>query len=258
MLFCDRLRGAAAELEAQHPRMVQFFLDMGAEVPAFVSYLSQDWEGLSLAAKRSWAAMRGHSFFSAQHDGAPIGLCPGTTAEAAARELTAACSHALGYRQIVEVKPMVAQQVALGLMTRVENGQVSVKVCLSAQPQPFVCCPQIVLADQAVVQAAGTRTQRRALLDLVAAESFRRQRLSLARPRRSLVISGYVHRCIERLHQSRILQSAEVMQTVPQRSSAQWRQPGTMGTMTLPSIMTTTKMRMRWKTRSTRGSCGIC
>jgi len=68
------------------------------------SYVFQEAEGLSRAAKLQWAARGGHEVQSLQHDGVVVRLVGGLATREAERQLTQACSHALGYEQPVEAK----------------------------------------------------------------------------------------------------------------------------------------------------------
>ena len=70
------------------------------------SYMWQEAEGISRDAKLAWCARKGHTPLNLQHDGVVIALARGVTEQVAATELRSVCSHALGYDQPVEVKPM--------------------------------------------------------------------------------------------------------------------------------------------------------
>ena len=70
------------------------------------SYLLQAYEAISREEKVGWAERGGHTWLNLQHDGVIIALAPGTTEVQAARELSEACSKAVGYLQPVEVKQM--------------------------------------------------------------------------------------------------------------------------------------------------------
>ena len=72
------------------------------------SYVWQEAEGLSRIAKLEWCTRHGHVAHNLQHDGVIIqlgGRRP-PTAAAAAADLSAVCTHALGYPQPVEVKDL--------------------------------------------------------------------------------------------------------------------------------------------------------
>ena len=70
------------------------------------SYVWQEAEGVSRAAKLEWCVRAGHVVHNLQHDGCIIALRAGAGADAVAEQLRRACSHALGYDQPVEVKAM--------------------------------------------------------------------------------------------------------------------------------------------------------
>ena len=65
------------------------------------SYVFQEAEGVSRAAKLWWARVQGHTVQNLQHDGAVLQLARGVSPQQAARELSRVCSHALGYEQPV-------------------------------------------------------------------------------------------------------------------------------------------------------------
>ena len=66
------------------------------------SYVFQEAEGLSRRAKLQWAVRGGHTVQNLQHDGVVIRLARNLGADAAATQLTAACTQALAYRQRVQ------------------------------------------------------------------------------------------------------------------------------------------------------------
>ena len=68
------------------------------------SYVFQEAEGLSRAAKLWWCRVGGHAVHNLQHDGVVASLARGMSDAEAARALGEVCSHALAYRQEVEVK----------------------------------------------------------------------------------------------------------------------------------------------------------
>ena len=68
------------------------------------SYVFQEAEGLSREAKLQWAARGGHEVQNLQHDGVVVRLVRDLATREAERQLTQACSHALGYEQPVEAK----------------------------------------------------------------------------------------------------------------------------------------------------------
>ena len=70
------------------------------------SFVLQDYEGASRAAKTEWARVTGGEIISLQHDGVRIRLGARWRAESTARALTEACSAVLGYRQLVAVKSL--------------------------------------------------------------------------------------------------------------------------------------------------------
>ena len=103
----------AARLPAMHAFVVAHLRahrganDRRLEHPerTLASYVFQEAEGVSRAAKLWWARARGHAVHSLQHDGVVIGLdALAADAHVAQRELNAVCSHALGYEQPVETK----------------------------------------------------------------------------------------------------------------------------------------------------------
>ena len=70
------------------------------------SYVWQEAEGVSRAAKLAWCRSGGHTPHNLQHDGVIIELARGVTPAEAVASLHDVCSHALGFVQPVEVKPM--------------------------------------------------------------------------------------------------------------------------------------------------------
>ena len=70
------------------------------------SYVWQEAEGISRAAKLAWCRAGGHTPHNLQHDGVIIELGRGVAPADAVASLQDACSHALGFVQPVEVKPM--------------------------------------------------------------------------------------------------------------------------------------------------------
>ena len=70
------------------------------------SYIWQESEGISRAAKLAWCRRAGHVVHNLQHDGVIIELRVGTPQAQIEGELRQACSHALRYEQPVEVKTM--------------------------------------------------------------------------------------------------------------------------------------------------------
>ena len=68
------------------------------------SYVFQEAEGLSRAAKLWWCRVGGHTVHNLQHDGVVAALARGVSDAEAARALGKVCSHALAYPQEVEVK----------------------------------------------------------------------------------------------------------------------------------------------------------
>ena len=63
------------------------------------SYLLQEVEAVSRAAKVAWAERAGCRWISLQHDGVVIALRASMTHEWACGELARECAMALGYRQ---------------------------------------------------------------------------------------------------------------------------------------------------------------
>ena len=72
------------------------------------SYVWQEAEGISREAKLAWCRRGGHVAHNLQHDGVIIELRAGVCHGDAVRDLRRVCSHALGFDQPVEVKPMHA------------------------------------------------------------------------------------------------------------------------------------------------------
>ena len=70
------------------------------------SYIWQEAEGISRDAKLQWSARRDYAVHNLQHDGVILDPSGSTSTRDVERELTRACSHALGYEQPVETKPM--------------------------------------------------------------------------------------------------------------------------------------------------------
>jgi len=68
------------------------------------SYVFQEVEGISRAAKLQWCEARGHTVHNLQHDGVIVRPGFGDGVVGLERELGRACSHALGYEQPVERK----------------------------------------------------------------------------------------------------------------------------------------------------------
>ena len=68
------------------------------------SYVFQEAEGLSRAAKLWWCRIGGHTVHNLQHDGVVVTLAREMSGDEATRALGEVCSHALAYRQEVEVK----------------------------------------------------------------------------------------------------------------------------------------------------------
>jgi len=68
------------------------------------SYVFQEAEGVSRAAKLRHARAAGHVVHNLQHDGVVLALARDEDPAAVGRQLTAACTQALGYEQPVEVK----------------------------------------------------------------------------------------------------------------------------------------------------------
>ena len=70
------------------------------------SYIWAEAEGISRDAKLQWSARRDYAVHNLQHDGVILDPSGSTSTRDVERELTRACSHALGYEQPVETKPM--------------------------------------------------------------------------------------------------------------------------------------------------------
>ena len=70
------------------------------------SYVWQEAEGISRAAKLAWCNAGGHTPHNLQHDGVIIELGRGVGTDEAVAELATVCGHALGFPQPVEMKPM--------------------------------------------------------------------------------------------------------------------------------------------------------
>ena len=68
------------------------------------SYVFQEAEGISRAAKLRHARAAWHVVHNLQHDGVVLALARDEDPAAVERQLTAACTQALGYEQPVEVK----------------------------------------------------------------------------------------------------------------------------------------------------------
>ena len=68
------------------------------------SYIFQEAEGISRATKLWWARVQGHTVQNLQHDGVVLQLVRGADPRQATRELSRACSRALGYEQPVTAK----------------------------------------------------------------------------------------------------------------------------------------------------------
>ena len=69
------------------------------------SYLLQEAEATSRAAKMAWCAERGLNVVSLQHDGIVIDALPdGLSADEAAELMSSAASRAAGYEVVVEAK----------------------------------------------------------------------------------------------------------------------------------------------------------
>ena len=66
------------------------------------SYVFQEMEGISRAAKIEWCTRGGHTVHNLQHDGVIIELCREWLPRDAARALTHECSCAVGYDQVVD------------------------------------------------------------------------------------------------------------------------------------------------------------
>ena len=113
--FAAEAEAGAAWLERRQPALVEFVTNtnrhMGDGARRHVltakSFVLQDYEGASRAAKAEWARVTGGEVISFQHDGVRIRLGARWRAENAARALTEACSAALGYTQTVAVKTLV-------------------------------------------------------------------------------------------------------------------------------------------------------
>ena len=112
--FAAEADAGATWLERRRPALVEFATNtnrhMGDGARRHVltakSFVLQDYEGASRAAKTEWARVTGGEIISLQHDGVRIRLGARWRAESAARALTETCSAVLGYRQTVAVKSL--------------------------------------------------------------------------------------------------------------------------------------------------------
>ena len=95
---------AMREFVVMHLRNIRDARRLEHPERTLASYVFQEAEGVSRAAKLQWSVVRGHAVQNLQHDGVVVRLGFGDGVVGAARELTRACSHALGYEQPVERK----------------------------------------------------------------------------------------------------------------------------------------------------------
>jgi len=116
--FAAEADAGATWLERRRPALVEFVTNtnrhMGDGARRHVltakSFVLQDYEGASRAAKTEWARVTGGEIISLQHDGVRIRLGARWRAESAARALTETCSAVLGYRQTVAVKSLATAE----------------------------------------------------------------------------------------------------------------------------------------------------
>jgi len=95
---------AMREFVVMHLRNIRDTRRLEHPERTLASYVFQEAEGMSRAAKIRWSVVRGHTVQNLQHDGVIIRLGFGDGVVGAAQELTCACSRALGYEQPVERK----------------------------------------------------------------------------------------------------------------------------------------------------------
>ena len=116
--YQDSRRALTGEFIRRMPTLVSFVrawlvLNKPANQHKFAltakSFFLQEAEGLSRAAKLTWARLRGAGeVTSLQHDGVVMVLSQGVSPTDACAALTDVCSAALGYVQPVEEKPFHA------------------------------------------------------------------------------------------------------------------------------------------------------
>jgi hypothetical protein len=158
--FAAEADAGATWLERRHLALVEFVTNInrhmgdGARrhVLTAKSFVLQDYEGASRAAKIEWARVTGGEIISLQHDGVRIRLGARWQAENAARALTEACSAALGYMQTAPPHTSVVRSRHTGCRARRRSlsslrspcrGQCRLARSTSAGPDPWgPCCRQ--------------------------------------------------------------------------------------------------------------------